>query len=382
VDDHRDVDIPDLQQSFRLFARSARDSPVYEAICLGAADEPEVLALMDEAPPRQRRPNLLLAAVHYLLLGGVDDPLATHYDTVAAWRADPHRPASPAAGPDPTDGPFDPAAVFDDFVGFCRRHRDDLVPLLATRATQTNEVGRCAALLPAFCTVAGAHGRALALVDLGASAGLNLLFDHYAYDYGAAGTAGDPASTVRLSCEVRAGELPTLGLPDIAFRTGLDEHPVAVTDQDGCLWLLACQWPGHLERFLRMRDALDLARRIPSPPEVHRGDFIDDLGSLVDRVPAGPHLCLYHSWAASYLSHERQHDLAEAVHALAVRRPLSWLFAESPSETPGLPHPAVPVGGDARYATALVLVDWDGGQPHARRLADMHPHGRWLRWWA
>ena len=137
-----------------------------------------MLSLLDGAPLPQRRPLLLLAAVHFLLLSGVDHPLAAYYDTVAEVRG---RPFDASAG--------DVVAVF---TAFCEEHRRELEHVIATRTTQTNEVGRCSALLPGLCHIASLYDQdaPIALLDLGTSAGLNLLFDDYAYTYRSASGDG------------------------------------------------------------------------------------------------------------------------------------------------------------------------------------------------
>ncbi len=370
---------PPLADQFRSFAVAVgRDgTAVYEHICRGVAGDAALLELTALAPSAQRRPNLLLAAVHFLLLGGADGPLADHYRTVAEWRGTP-----PRRPPDDRD-------AFADFAAFCRDHRDELADLLATRATQTNEVGRCAVLLPAFVTVATEADRPLALVDLGASAGLNLLFDRYAYHY--ADPTGAPAleagvtgSPVVLDCAVRSGVLPDLTLPPVAHRAGIDRQPVDVDDDDAARWLLACQWPEHVTRFARLRAAIDLARTTPDRGAVRTGDVVDDLAATVASAPPAAHLCVYHSWVAAYLTTERQRALGSAIADIARSRPVSWIFAELPYEVPGLPVPPPPEqagGRPVKGATTVVLVDLAGGRSRARRLADVHPHGRWMHWW-
>ena len=256
--------------------------------------------------------------------------------------------------------------------------------MLATRSTQTNEVGRCTALLPAFAAVARAQDRPLALVDLGASAGLHLLFDRYAYSYrGPAGVvpAGDAASPVGLEAELRAGELPDLALPPVAHRAGIDRHPVDPDDEDQSRWLLACQWPDHLERFARLRAALDLARATPDRARVAEGDMVRDLPAAAAAAPADAHLCLYHCWAVAYLPPERQRQLVATIEGVARERPVSWVFAELPYEVPSLPVPPAPGDRTVKGATALVRVEFGPGRRAARRLADVHPHGRWIHWW-
>jgi hypothetical protein len=365
-----------LPDHFRAFADVVeRDGgTAYPAICRGVADDPEVLSLLDIAPVAQRRPLLLLAAVHFLLLSGAPHGLAAYYDTVANLRGLAYEP--PAG---------DITPVFTDF---CREHRAELEALIATRRTQTNEVGRCTALLPGLCHVASLYGWAqpLSLLDLGTSAGLNLLFDDYAYTYraeddGAEVQAGDPSSAVMLECASRLGleHLPELTLPNMAERVGVDLSPLDPCSGDDALWLLACQWPDNPVRFARLRAALDNVRAVADPPRLERGDMVTDIPRVAASMRESGPLVVFHSWVAAYLDEDEQRTLATAVRALGRDRPVHYLYCESPFETSGLPTPPPPVPRDGPdLATALVHVG-PGAEPV--RLADTHPHGYWIRWW-
>jgi hypothetical protein len=356
---------PDLAEQFARFAQAC--GPLYRAVCLEVAGDPELLELAGRAPLAQRRPNLLLAAVHYLLLRGMEDPLADLYPTVACVR---HREIAPA----------DPSTAAAAFRHFCLAHRDPIGALLINRATQTNEIGRCSALLPAFAALAARHGP-LALLDLGTSAGLTMHFDRYAYDYGTSGRAGALDSPVRLECDLRSGHLPALDAHDpVAPRVGIDQMPLDPADEADACWLLACQWPDQLERFERQRAALELARQYHGDVQIIRGDIVDDLPAVAHAIDPGRHLCIVHTWVAAYLDETRQRALADAIEHVARHRPASWLFAELPEEVPGLPLPPAPEDRGTEHATALVLVSFDEAQPRAERLADMHPHGQWLHW--
>lgn len=394
-----------LAEQFRTFAVVAeRDgAPLYRRLSEGIAGDRRLLGLLAEAPPSQRRPTLLLAAVHYLLLAGAGDEdgpaaaLAARYPTVAEWRCAGAAPEPPLVAARSATGGGADGDTPADLSAFCLDRRDRMIELLSTRSTQTNEVGRCTGLLPALATAASGVDpeMPLSLLDLGASAGLNLLLDRYAYRYRDRGVerpggrptpvrrAGDPASPVALEAEILSGELPRLALPPVAHRAGLDRHPVDPTDDDQALWLLACQWPDHLERFRRLRAALALARATPDRPRVDTGDVVDDLAAAARSAPGGTHLCVTTTWVAAYLDPRRQRRLVRAVAAVAAERPVSWILAESAYEVPGLPVPPAPAGRRAKGATALVLVDQPPGRRglRARRLADVHHHGRWLHWW-
>jgi hypothetical protein len=367
-----------LADHFRGFAAVAeRDGGrTYPAICRGVAEDTEVLSILAKASLPQRRPLILLAAVHFLLLSGVEHPLADYYDTVAAVRG---RTGRAPAGADPTAA----------FIDFCRMHRAAVEELVATRTTQTNEVGRCTGLLPGLCHVAGRYGAdvPLSLLDLGTSAGLNLLFDDYAYRYRSASdattrTAGAPGAAVVLECEARddLSHLPELALPAMAERVGLDLSPVDPRADDDALWLQACQWPDNPTRFARLRAALANVRASSSPPRLERGDMITDLARVAGTLPGDNPLVVFHSWVAAYLDEPGQRALAEAVRSLDGRRPVHHLYCETPFETPGLPTPPSPARREGPdLATTLVHVGPGGAA--AERLADTHPHGYWIRWW-
>ncbi len=371
------VDEP-LSGHFRAFAAIVeRDGGhTYPAICRVIADDPDILSLLDGAPLPQRRPLLLLAAVHWLLLAGTEHALAAYYDTVALVRGIPSGP--PAQG--------DVAAAFADF---CRVHGAEVEHLVATRSTQTNEVGRCTALLPGLCHIAARYGwrEPLSLLDLGTSAGLNLLFDDYSYIYraaenGAVLTAGASGSAVALECTARDDltNLPEFRLPRMVERVGLDLSPVDPFSDDEARWLQACQWPDNPVRFERLRAALANVRSSAHPPRLERGNMLTDLPEVAATMSGDGPLVVFHSWVAAYLSEAEQRALAEQVALLDGARPVHHLYCESPFETPGLPTPPSPVprpGPD--LATTLVHVG-PGGAP-AVRLADTHPHGYWIRWW-
>ena len=367
-----------LGHQFRDFAVVVhRDGGVtYAAICRAAAEDEDVLSLLAGAPIPQRRPLLLLAAVHFLLLSGTEHPLAEFYDTVRLVRG-------------LSDGPPPAGGVAPAFADFCRAHRAELERLIATRSTQTNEVGRCSGLLPGLCHIAAQYGweEPLSILDLGTSAGLNLLFDDYAYTYrsaagGALRTAGVADSPVALECTARDDltDLPELRLPLIADRVGLDLAPVDPFSDDEARWLLACLWPDNLARFGRLRAALANVRAASHPPRLVRGDLLTDLPHVVATMPGNGPLVVFHSWVAAYLNEEEQRSLARQVAGLGADRPVHHLYCESPFETPGLPTPSSPVPREGPdLATALVHVSPGGGSPV--RLADTHPHGYWIRWW-
>jgi hypothetical protein len=374
-----------LSELFAEFADSAvRHLPLYRRLCEGAAADPEVADRLLLSPhPEQRIPNLLLAAVHDVVLSGDHDPEAA---ALAQW----YRSV--------TDAPRRLGRDADDPWPHFRAlalESEGVAERLRTRSTQTNEVGRCATLLPALMGVA-ADGRHLGLVEVGASAGLNLLLDRYGYAYrGASGTVGHgdhgtdavtitPDSPLVLHCALRGPHRPVLHgpVPTIASRVGLDRSPIDVADPAQGRWLVACQWPDQPDRVHRARTAIAMShgRR----PRICTGDAVDDLPALVAEVAEPVMPVVISTWVLNYLSAERQQAFVDRLDEIGAERDISLICSEQPGAVPGLRAagvvPGRPDGGPDGPATALVRVDWLGGRRTATRLADQHPHGTWMEW--
>jgi hypothetical protein len=330
-------------------------SPVYDRVCRAVAESPEVLALVQEAPPASHFPNVLLGAVHYLLLAGDPHPLGAVY-----------RGASDA---DP--GPL--------FVDFALGHRAPVLDLMASHHTNTNEVGRAAVLGPAFTSVARRLGSPLALVDVGCSAGLNLFCDRYLLDYGAAGTTGPPSARVRVRCDVLGGEPPIApSLPTIAARVGLDRDPVDLHDDDAVRWLLACVWP-DTGRLPRTRLAVEEAKQ--DPPTIVAGDAVDGVTDVVGRLPADATAVVTTSWMLAYLTPERRIAFREALTAASRERPIAWISAEGAGVVDrfdGIEAPSDAQGMEASILGLLLLRE--GAVAATEHLGFVHPHGSWIDW--
>lgn len=368
-----------LAERFTDFAETvARHLPLYRYLCKRAAADHEVVGRLLLGPPEQRVPTLLLAAVHDYLLSGEPDPLAAWYGSLT----DPVRPIG--------EGVDDPWPHFRRLA----LENNHVARRLRTAATQTNEVGRCVALLPALAQIAehapGAPDdgvRPLGLVEIGASGGLNLLFDHYGYCYRADGTslAGEPVEVnpgafVTLECEVRGTVWPPIPstFPTVASRIGLDLNPVDLSDRADARWLVACQWPDQPDRLHRARAAVALAHG--DHAEVLAGDAVDDVAPLIERVGEHALPVVISTWTLTYLDPTRQAELLAVVDGVGAERDLTMVLAENPSLIPALDVPPRPDGIIDDRPTVLIRLDWRDGERTATRLADMHPHGTWLEW--
>jgi hypothetical protein len=298
---------------------------------------------------------LLLACVHELLLrpGNSDRQLARFYPNVTTE-------------PDPGD-------PLPSLRRFCAEHRSALIELLATRSTQTNEIGRCALLLPVFGMLADEVGP-LAHLDVGASAGLTLLLDRFQYRYEPGGEVGDPSPVV-LSCGTRGAVPVPREMPAITRRLGLDRTPVDVHDAGQRRWLEACVWPDQVDRFERLRAALEMAQA--AEVNVQRGDAVGDTARLAATLAASGHPVVTTTFVLNYLSSGDRTAYLASLDELGGELDLSWVIAESPAAVHELP---VPRSADVRERPVLVLVRWRAGRRHVAHLATAHPHGYWLHW--
>lgn len=322
-------------------------SPLYGVLGNTVADSEELLELANESLPGQPPPNILFAAVHALLAGLNDEPLRDYYATLGG-----SRPAEPSVG-----------ALFLDF---CRRRRAELLPIIRTRLTQTNEVRRSSLLLPAFAEVAAETGKPLALFEIGPSAGLNLNFDRYHYRYGDA-AAGDPDSLLTLECEPR-GTLPAVVVPKVAWRLGIDINPLDVSKPADVAWLRALVWPEHTDRLALLDAALSIARDVPPP--VKKGDVLETLPEAIIRAPSDAAFCVFATFVLHQLSAEMRGQLEQLLLELSRRRPIHMvviggsMFVEADSQR----------AGDEQ----VWLLRLRDGAGEYRVSAIANPHGRWI----
>jgi hypothetical protein len=346
----------DFADMWAWFATHCHDySPLYERIAAAVADDPELLVWIRSAPPDAHLPPALLAAVHYLLLESPDHPLAAVY----AGRSD-----------------ADPAPLF---LQLCRDRDEDVMRLLTTRRIQTNDCGRSAVIAPGLTWLAARIATPMALVDVGASAGLNLLCDRYRIDYGPAGATGPRDSTVQIACRVAGGQPPiAAALPPLASRIGIDRAPIDLSQPDDARWLLACVWPdtGRLERT-----AASIRLAQGDPPLVIAGDGNDALPGVLSRLPAGTAAVIVTTWALAYFGLDDRERFVQLLEAESQTRTIAWLSAEGLGTVAALAeHPAAADVNAAAGADVLGAAIFEGGAARWDLLALVQEHGAWIDW--
>ncbi len=342
--------LDELAALWRWFARElfAGSCPIYEEIALSVAEDPELLALQHSALPHAHFPPLMLAGAHYLLLNGCEHPLADVYSGRST------APAPPL------------------FRELCLDHQLELIDVVNARTVQTNEVGRSALLGPALSWAAGKEP--IQLVDVGCSAGLNLLCDRFRLDYGPLGATGPSDSVLQIDCAVSAGRPPIAeALPPFAGRIGIDLDPPDLTDADDTRWLLACIWPGT-GRFGRASRAFEIGRT--HPPTVIRGDALDLLPEVLDGLGDG-RIVVLNSWSYSYFPVDRRQQYRDILAELGRQRPVVWLTMD----IPGLVESAARLEPTTSEPDVLTGVIFDGNEPpQATALALVQSHGRSMTW--
>lgn len=323
----------DLVGQYLDFARHAGpDSPCFAAWATAVAQDPEVLALLATLPPGKAQPNLVFAA--------------------GRWHGVP--------APGPYDGLRRALLGADDRAAAIRA-------TILHRATQTNEVGRLATLVPAFATLG--IDEPVALLEVGASAGLVLYPDRWSYAWETAEGVVTVGTGRTLRCRVSGPAPLPAEPPRVAWRGGVDLSPLDVADPDATAWLTNLVWPEQEERREQLGHAIALARA--EPPDLRRGDLLEELPGLVAEAAAHGPVVVFHTAVIAYLTDPERVRFHDLMTALVSEGACRWVSNEAKRVLPRVTAtgPAVP----EELATFVLGVD-------GRAVAWTHGHGRTMTW--
>jgi hypothetical protein len=299
-------------------------SPLYAQLSRGVASDPEVIGLLLTLPREKRQPNLFLSAARHL------------FGTPTGW---------------------------DQFRSGILEIKDALRAAMLARSTQTNEPGRCAALLPILARLP----EPLALLEVGASAGLCLLPDFYAYDYGGAilGPEAQRLTPPIFPCAVNTATPVPARLPRVVWRAGLDLKPVDLSDPGEVAWLEALVWPEQTDRLARLRASIKIAAE--QKPRLIKGDLRTDIAALAREAPKDATLVIFHTAVLPYVSSAAERE----EFALSVRLLCDfWIANETPRVLPDI---AGRTGWEGPKGSFLLSVN---GVP----VAWTDPHGASVGW--
>lgn len=333
-----------IRMAFKRFSEKEAkgSSPLYAQLSRGIAGDEELLKLSAKAHDGQPVPNLLFGAVHYLLLGGKDHPLKKYYPSI-------------------TLNPSQLEEVFPVFKDFCLNYERDITCILETKNVQTNEVRRCAYLYPVFSYIHQLTGKPLALVEIGTSAGLQLLWDRYAYSYSDGQIYGNRESDLVLETEFRNGRPAVLlrDSPPVDSRIGVDLIQFDITEGENYEWLRALIWPEHSERVLHLEKAVKIFKE--NPPKLMEGDGVELLPEIAADIPDDSTLCIFHTHVANQMPENVREKLLETVSEIGKERDVFHIYNNIQDK---LLHLEYVRGGKERH---IVIGDADG-------------HGRWIDW--
>ena len=321
-----------IAEQYADFARWSRDeSPCFSAWARGVADDPDVLARLSDLPRVKQQPNLVFAA--------------------ARWHGV------------PAPGPY--AGLRDALLG------DDgtIRATILARSTQTNEVGRLATLTPAFATLSG--DEPLALVEVGASAGLCLFPDRYSYAWATEAGLVTAGEGPRLECEVTGAFPERVTVPPVGWRAGIDLNPLSVSDDDAMAWLANLVWPEQEARRERLRVAVEVARA--DPPAVLAGDLLTELPAVVDQAAAAGRVVVFHSAVVAYLEAADRARFQDMMTGLVEGGRCHWVSNEGANVLPGVAATGPPLAD----GLAAFVLGVDGGA-----VAWTHGHGQSMTWLA
>jgi hypothetical protein len=317
-----------IARVYRRFVQheAHRRSLLYEELANEVARDLPTLGFLSDLIPSKRQPNLLFAAMRCVC------------GTANSWQ---------------------------EFRESLNTHRDQIRETMMKRRTQTNEPARCATLLPLLALLP----QPLALLEIGASAGLCLLPDLYSYKYND-GTFIAPSSHVGVTppvflCTTNAKTpIPDCNV-EVVWRAGLDLEPVDLHDQDGTTWLEALVWPGEHDRLRLLRQAIDVARN--APPQVIKGDLRVNLPELAAQAPSHATLVIFHSAVLVYIETAAERDaLADVIAGLGAVWISNEISEVSPCENK-------PPNGFCPSGQFLLARD-------KMPIACLDPHGSFAAW--
>ena len=318
-------------------------SELYEFLSIKVSEDNEILELCKEAREGQPVPNLLFGAVHYLLLKGMNHPVKQYYPSIVGN----YRKVEEQA--------------FISFKEFCNIYKEEIILILKTKLVQTNEVRRCSYLYPIISLIYSKVKKPLSLVEIGTSAGLQLLWDKYSYSYGTDEIYGDKNSSVHITSDVKGGKIPEMlpEAPPVSSKIGLDLHVNDLRDVEDYLWLKALIWPEHRERLELFEKAAECYKE--NPVELIEGDGVNLLTEVLETLSEDTAICVFHTHVANQLPEDLKHTLIETIEETGNGKDVFHIYNNI-------------------WDRKLHLDYFIDGVEHNEIIGDTDGHGRWFEW--
>lgn len=291
-----------------------------------------------------RRKDNQSRAVHYLLLKGNEHVLNEYYPSIA-------------------DQPIEIKESFIHFKNFCETHREEIISILKVKLVQTNEVRRCAYLYPIFSYIYSKMNKPLALIEIGTSAGFQLLWDKYRYSYMSDGTFGDIHSDIHIQAEIRGDKTPKPlpRSPAVTYRIGLDLHIIDVTHEEDSLWLNSLIWPEHRERRVLFEQAVSCIKKNKNELNLIEGDGVELLPQIVNQISQEAIICVFHTHVANQLSEKVKYKLIDNIRRIGNKRDVYHIYNNI-------------------WDRELHLDYYINKNEHNEIIGETDGHGRWFSW--
>lgn len=335
-----------LEDRFKHFGEiEVKDkSPLYSILSLHIAEDPEIIDICSVIPEGQPVANLLFAAVKDLLYIQNDHPLKNYY-------------------PEFKKDVKAPRYAYPDFKDFVLNNKQDIIKRLTTKYVQTNEVKRCAYLFPILHYIYEKTGTRMSLIEIGTSAGLQLLCDQYAYTYSYKSKIGNINSELTLSSVVREGDMPFFSSEDLPIkdRVGIDLHVLNLMEENDVRWLKSLVWPENLHRIEVLDKAIAQFNKSDEPIRLIEADALSCLEELAMECDTESILCIFHTHVANQFTIEQRQTLLDSVAEIGKKRDVFHVYNN--------------IWDGQLHVESFINGNWN-----EEFKIDTHPHGEWFDW--
>jgi hypothetical protein len=346
VRDDPATDLACLAECFATVPEFA-DSALYQTMSVAVSESKAMLRLASHRRRGQHPAFLFFAAIHYLLLKGAEHELRSFYPSIVG-----------EAARSPQDG------VREALTSFCATYASPLRALLETRLVQSNSVRRSLVLWLALHALAYRVRAPLHIVEVGASAGINLCFDRYSYRAAGGRRFGALQSPVQIVAECY-GRVPDLDvLPEIGSATGIDLNPLRASDPEDRAWLEALLWADNADEARLLKAAVPVVAA--DPPIIFAGDAIDLCPVLSRELPRGEPRLAIELATKMHVPEQQWNAFDDAIESLGEGGPLYRLafaptlssHAGSLSAPYGVVNVTCPDGASLDVAVVGPRIEW------------------------
>ena len=340
------MDIAQLSNEFKVFAEAecVGSSILYEYLSNQIAANTDLLKLSSFARKGQPVPNLFFGAVQFLLYRGVEHSLKDYYSSMV-------------------DHPKDYRESFAHFKSFCQLNRNEIISLLQVKLVQTNEARRCGYLFPVFSYIYNKTKKPFALIEIGTSAGFQLLWDQYSYNYQSDVIYGNSQSDICIQSEIKGDNFPVLlaNSPPVAQRIGIDLHINDVTNDEDSLWLKSLIWPEHEARRELFTRAVNCLTKNKHKIEFIEGDGVECLPKIADQIPNDALICVFHTHVANQIPEAMKYKLLDSIKNIGGKRDIFHIYNNI-------------------WDGKLHLDYFMNKIEHKKVVGETDAHGRWFTW--